>query len=111
MPSRTISQTAKILTGEGGELILRITTKTGSRVQRTVTDHYRLERNPNAPGAWRLHKQVFEGEEPKLYDVCLSGDYPSCDCLGSEDEGNCKHRKALQALYDAGKLNDNGATS
>lgn len=81
--------------------VLTITERRGDKATCT---HYRLERNPNAKHAWRLHKLVFSDEGPTVYDVDVSGQWPTCDCLGFLAHNRCKHTLSLLALLKHGRL-------
>lgn len=68
------------------------------------TDYYRLERNRNAPAAFRLHKMVHSDEDEKVYDVLLDGDASHCDCIGFDQYGYCRHVESLLAIEAGEKL-------
>lgn len=99
MPATKKQRSCKLVREDGFDIIV-ITETTGTRKK---TDYYRLEKNLNAPGAWRLHKLTHE-EQPVMYDVLLDGERSTCDCIGHEQYRHCKHCESLLALAAAGKL-------
>jgi hypothetical protein len=52
--------------------------------------------------AWRVEKYATEGDE--VYDVSLTPDGDTCECLGFLRWGHCKHTAGLRALTEAGLL-------
>lgn len=106
MPAARLRTCKLIRDDESGADILAITQ---SRIVRGVEvksrDFYRVENNPNARWAFRLHKLVHEGEDPTVYDVLIDGDNSSCDCIGFTQYGRpCKHITSVSALIEARKL-------
>jgi len=52
--------------------------------------------------AYVLDKLDPDLETEEVYHVLLDGPGGTCDCIGHEMHGHCKHRDALAALYNAG---------
>src|SRR5262245_38597387 len=78
-------------------------TITETRGRKTTTTDYWIDRLPSDFGtAYRLQKFFDQGGES--YDVLLDGRQSSCECLGFQRHGHCKHVEGLQALVAAGQL-------
>lgn len=99
MPAKTDRSCKLVRDDVEGLMILTITQGSGKKKRR---DFYRVERNPNAPRCFTLHKLVHEGEDPVLYDV--NADAGTCDCIGHEQWQHCKHLDAIKTLLEVGKL-------
>lgn len=92
---------------ETGQLVLAITEVSGARVRKTTRTHYRVEKNPNHPRAFRLAKLTFSDEPGEVYDVLADGEDSTCDCLGFLQHGHrgpCRHIEAIECLLQEGKL-------
>lgn len=50
--------------------------------------------------AFRLEKIIKSADEPNVYDVILSNEGHSCECMGFMKHGHCKHCDGLAALRD-----------
>src|SRR5262245_7219355 len=80
--------------------LLTITETRGSKA--TETDYW-IDRLPSDFGtAYRLRK--FQDQGGEQYDVLLDGRQSTCECLGHQRHGHCKHVEGLQALVAAGQL-------
>jgi len=54
--------------------------------------------------AFSLTKLERKDEEPPVYHVLLDGRRSSCDCLGHQRHGHCKHLDSLLLLLDQDQL-------
>src|SRR5262245_48262658 len=76
---------------------------TETRGRKTTTTDYWIDWLPSDFGtAYRLRK--FQDQGGESYDVLLDGRHSTCECLGFQRWGHCKHIEGLQALVAAGQL-------
>ncbi len=69
--------------------------------KKTETVGYHVSRMASDFGdCFRLRKVIPTANEPNVYDVCLSDEGHTCECLGHLRHGHCKHADALAALRD-----------
>jgi hypothetical protein len=100
----------------GGVLEIRESTATG----KTVCNRYALREQDafssqedrafrlTKPGGDTYYDTYVCGEPPALCPQSeRGGPYDSCDCVGFEKWGACKHLTALRALLEAGQLDPN----
>jgi len=98
---RKVKRTCEVWNAGGGRWVMTLTFWHPRRAAEDL--HYHLTAIPSDWGrAFEVRKLAADGGE--VYHVNLSDAAETCDCLGHEHHGHCKHVSALLALQSRGKL-------